>query len=161
MKNLIIVRHAKSSWEDSLRDKDRPLTTRGANDAELVAQHVKNSVAKTAVIISSTAKRAVETAKIFAQNLSYPVECIIYNDDLYTFSENKLEKIIKNFNDALETVILFGHNDAITNFVNKFGDVAVENVPTSGFISLEFDTNDWKNIEKGKIKILIFPKDLR
>lgn len=161
MKNLIIVRHAKSSWDEPLRDKERPLTKRGIKDAKLVSSHIKNSIAETPVFISSTAKRAVETAQIFAQNLSYPVECISYNDDLYTFSENKLEKVIKNISNALETVILFGHNEAITNFVNKFGDVYIENVPTSGFVSLEIDADDWKNIKKGKIKTIIFPKELR
>ncbi|TDD73925.1 SixA phosphatase family protein [Flavobacterium caseinilyticum] len=161
MKNLIIVRHAKSSWEEPLLDKERPLTKRGIKDAQLVSSQLSKSIPETYVIWSSTAKRAAETAAIFAQNLSYPVECIIYNDDLYTFNESKLEKIIKMSNNAFENVILFGHNGAITNFVNKFGDADIENVPTAGVVSLEFDTDDWKKIKKGKIKKIIFPKDLR
>jgi phosphohistidine phosphatase len=46
----------------------------------------------------------------------------------------------------------FGHNAAITNFVNIFGDVSIENVPTSGFVSIEFDTENWIEIKKGKTK---------
>lgn len=161
MKNLIIVRHAKSSWAEPLLDKERPLTKRGIRDAQLVSSDFNNSIPETYVIWSSTAKRAAETAAIFAQNLSYPVECIIFNDDLYTFSEDKLEKIIKTCNNSFENVILFGHNGAVTNFVNKFGDADIENVPTAGVVLIEFDTDDWKKIKKGKIKIIIFPKDLR
>jgi len=60
-----------------------------------------------------------------------------------------------------DNVILFGHNEAITNFVNKFGDVFIDNVPTCGFISLQFDANDWLSIENGTTLKTIFPKDLK
>lgn len=161
MKNLILVRHAKSSWEVPMGDKDRGLTCQGVKDAHLVATEAKNSIPKTYIIWSSNAKRASDTALIFAQNISYPIESIIYKDDLYTFDEKKLEKVIKSCNNNFDSVILFGHNAAITDFVNKFGDVSIENVPTSGFVSFKFDTDDWKKIKKGKIKKIIFPKDLR
>lgn len=161
MKNLFIVRHAKSSWEAPLHDKDRSLTSRGVKDAHLISSEINNCLPKTYIIWTSTAKRATDTALVFAQNLAYPVECIVYKDDLYTFDEKKLEKTIKSCSNIFENIILFGHNEAITNFVNKFGDVFIENIPTSGFVSLEFETDDWKKIKKGKIKKIIFPKDLR
>ncbi|MBG6189018.1 SixA phosphatase family protein [Flavobacterium sp. CAN_S2] len=161
MKNLLLVRHAKSSWEVPMHDKDRGLTCQGVKDAHLVSVEAKDSIPKTYIILSSTAKRATDTALIFAQNISYPIESIIYKDDLYTFDEKKLEKVIKSCSNNFDSVILFGHNAAITDFVNKFGDVSIENVPTSGFVSFKFDTDDWKKIKKGKIKKIIFPKDLR
>jgi phosphohistidine phosphatase len=137
------------------------LTCQGVKDAHLVSVEAKDSIPKTYIIWSSTAKRATDTALIFAQNISYPIESIIYKDDLYTFDEKKLEKVIKSCSNNFDSVILFGHNAAITDFVNKFGDVSIENVPTSGFVSFKFDTDDWKKIKKGKIKKIIFPKDLR
>ncbi len=161
MKNLILIRHAKSSWESPLHDKDRTLTTQGIQDAHIVSSHISDYIPKTYIIWTSSARRATDTALIFAQNISYPVECIVYKDDLYTFEEKKLEKIIKSCSNIFESVILFGHNGAITNFVNKFGDVFIENVPTAGFVSLKFDTDDWKKIKKGKIEKIIFPKDLK
>lgn len=161
MKNLILVRHAKSSWEVPVHDKDRVLTTQGIKDAHLVSILARGFIPKTYSIWASTAKRATSTAILFAQNLAYPLECIVYKDDLYTFDEKKLEEIIKSCNNLLENVIVFGHNEAITNFVNKFGDDYIDNVPTSGFVSIAFDTNDWTTIEKGKIKKIIFPKELR
>lgn len=161
MKNLILVRHAKSSWEVPMHDKDRGLTNQGMKDAHLVSNDVKNAVPKTYLIFSSTAKRATNTALIFAQNLTYPLESIIYKDDLYTFDENKLEKFVKSFSNRCETVILFGHNGAITDFVNKFGDVFIENVPTSGFVHMKFESDEWKNINRGKVNRTVFPKNLR
>jgi phosphohistidine phosphatase len=157
MKNLIIIRHAKSSWEAPLKDIDRPLTKKGIKNAHYVAEKCINYLPSKFVIWSSPAKRASETALIFAQTILYPLEDIIYKEDLYTFELNKLENVIKSCSNDFENVILFGHNEAITNFVNKFGDITVNNVPTAGFVSIEFDTNSWEKISKGKVKKVIFP----
>lgn len=161
MKNLILVRHAKSSWETPLKDRDRPLSKNGLQAAHLVSSYVSKYLPKTYLFWTSVAERASQTALIFAQNLSYPIESIIYKEELYTFDENQLAKVIKSCKNEFDSVILFGHNGAITNFVNKFGDVFIENVPTSGFVSLQFDVNDWSAIEKGKTLKVIVPKDLK
>lgn len=161
MKNLILIRHAKSSWEAPLKDFDRPLMKKGILDAHEVSSNISKFLPKTYIMWSSTAARASETALIFAQNISYPIESIVYKDDLYTFDDKQLEKIIKSCDNSFESVILFGHNEAITNFVNKFGDVFIENVPTSGFVSLQFNVDSWNTINKGKTHKTIFPKDLK
>jgi phosphohistidine phosphatase len=161
MKNLILIRHAKSSWDAPLKDIDRPLSQKGIIDAHLVAKKCIKYLPFNFRIWSSTAKRASETAFIFAQNISYPIERIIFKEELYTFDENQLEKIIKSIDNHYENVILFGHNDAITNFVNKFGDIYINNVPTSGFISMEFNSNSWDKLINCVIKKTIFPKELK
>ena len=161
MKNLILIRHAKSSWEAPLHDKVRPLTSQGMQNAHLVSTHISNVLPKTYTIWSSTAERAVETAMIFAQNINFPLESIIYKDDLYTFDERKLEKIIKSESNGNDNIIIFGHNEAITNFVNKFGDVYIDNVPTSGFVQIEFDNEKWDIISNGRTKKTVFPRDLK
>lgn len=161
MKNLILIRHAKSSWATQHLDKERPLSNRGINDAHKVADEIQAFLPKVFTICSSTAKRATETAIIFTQNFSCPIESIIFSEDLYTFDERQLEKFVKSCNNNYDNVILFGHNDAITNFVNKFGDIFIENVPTSGFVSMRFQEDSWQSIENGKIQKVIFPKDLK
>jgi len=161
MKNLILIRHAKSSWEAPLKDIDRPLDQRGINDAHLVAANCINFIPSVYVMWSSSAKRASETSLIFAQNILYPVESIVFKDELYTFDENQLEKVIKSCSNIFESIILFGHNGAITDFVNKFGDTFVDNVPTAGFVALQFETDSWEKINKGKTKKTIFPKKLK
>jgi phosphohistidine phosphatase len=161
MKNLILVRHAKSSWEAPLHDKDRPLTAQGMKSAHLVSSHIKKSLPKTYNVWSSTAERALETAMIFTQNIGFPLESIIYKEELYTFDERKLEKLIKTCNNDHDNIIIFGHNEAITNFVNKFGDVFIDNVPTAGFVHIEFDSDNWDTIEKGHTKKILFPRDLK
>jgi len=161
MKNLILVRHAKSNWDMPLKDRDRPLDQRGLYDAHLVSSNIQKHIPAKYIIWSSIAKRASDTAVIFAQNILYPIENILYKEDLYTFDEKQLEEVIKSCNNSFDSVILFGHNAAITNFVNKFGDKFIENVPTSGFVSLQFESNSWEEINKGKTKKIIIPKDLK
>lgn len=161
MKNLILIRHAKSSWDAPVHDKDRVLAQRGVRDAHLVAQNISEFIPKLNLIWSSTAKRAAETAIIFAQNQMWPLESIIFKDELYTFDASKLEKVIKSCDDSYENVILFGHNEAITDFVNKFGDIFIDNVPTAGFVSLSFSSDSWTTIRNGKTNKILFPRDLK
>ena len=161
MKNIILIRHAKSSWDAPLNDKDRHVSIVGVKDAHLISSNVLKYLPKKFVILSSNAKRAIETATIFAQNWMCPFESIIFMDELYTFDENQLEQTIKSFNNGYENVILFGHNAAITNFVNKFGDIIIDNVPTSGFVSIIFDCEKWNLLSKGKTEKTLFPRDLK
>ena len=161
MKNLILIRHAKSSWDSPMQDFDRPLNHSGIIDAEKVSIDFKKKLPATFVVFSSPAKRARETAKIFSKNLLYPVESIIFSDNLYTFDENILEKNIRLISDDYKNVILFGHNDAITNFVNKFGTVFIDNVPTSGLIWLQFESDYWEKMQQGKSLITLFPKNIK
>ena len=161
MKNLILIRHAKSSWEAPVHDKERLLATRGVQDAHLVSQKISEFLPKTNIIWSSTAKRAAETAVIFAQNLQWPLESIVFKEELYTFDMSKLENTIKSCQDSYENVILFGHNEAITEFVNKFGDIFIDNVPTAGFVSISFPQESWSQIKAGKTTKILFPRDLK
>lgn len=157
MKNLILIRHAKSSWEIPLNDIDRPLSKRGIYNAHLIASKIKDLVPKSFLVWCSSAKRTRETALIFSQNLFFLDENITIKEELYTFDAEKLEEIIKKCENKYDNLIIFGHNEAITKFVNKFGNLLIDNVPTSGFVSLKLDINEWKNLKKGKTLNTVFP----
>ena len=157
MKKLILVRHGKSSWDLPLNDIDRPLIPKGIKAVQKVSSNSIPFLPDTFIMWSSIAKRAKETAHIFAKTISYPIENIIFKEDLYTFDENQLLKVIQSDRSDFDTIILFGHNAAITNFVNKFGDISIDNVPTSGFVAIQFDSDNWQEIKKGKTIKTIFP----
>jgi len=74
MKNLILVRHGKSSWEYSVSDKDRPLLERGISDAKLVANKFHENSFEIDAIFSSPANRALHTAMIFCRQMYLPFE---------------------------------------------------------------------------------------
>lgn len=161
MKKLIIVRHAKSSWKENILDHDRGLETRGINDAKLVSLKFKELDLIQDLVISSTAKRAKNTAEIFINNLNISQSKFYLEENLYDFSGENLIRIIKNTNDDVNTLMLFGHNHALTYFVNSFGDRYIDNVPTSGLVVIDFQIDSWKYIKKGQTVHIIFPRDLR
>lgn len=160
MKTLFLVRHGKSSYSLTLDDKERPLTERGINDINHIAVRVETILPKNFTIWSSTAKRAHDTALTFAKSIAFPIEEIIFKKELYCFTVFELEKIIKSCPNNCNNLILFGHNEAISIFVNKFGNKLIDHVPTAGLVVLEFETNDWSKIEKGKTLNTLFPKNL-
>ena len=161
MINLILIRHAKSSWETTLNDYARPLSVRGINDAHLVSEELKSVLPKSFIVWSSGATRAYNTAVVFCQNMNISLEGIIVKEELYTFDLDPLEKAIKKCENAHQNLILFGHNDAITNFVNKFGDRLIERVPTSGAVIMSFEEESWSSIKKGRIVQELYPRDFK
>ena len=161
MKNLVLIRHAKSSWEMPLKDIDRPLSSRGIHDAHLISSQIEDYLPKTYIVWCSAARRTKETAIIFSENLMIPFENVIVKEDLYTFDDKKLAEIIKKCENKYDNLILFGHNEAITNFVNKFGNLFIENVPTSGVVSLQFDIENWNDLKKGSTLKTVFPRDFK
>ncbi|MFB3041695.1 MAG: histidine phosphatase family protein, partial [Candidatus Poribacteria bacterium] len=72
MKTLLILRHAKSSWEHpELTDHDRPLNKRGKRDAPRMGKLLRVQGLVPDLIMSSTAKRARSTAKTVARKSGY------------------------------------------------------------------------------------------
>ncbi|WP_445716823.1 SixA phosphatase family protein [Flavobacterium sp.] len=161
MKKIFLIRHAKSSWDVPVQDINRSLSKRGVNDAHLIASKLIDFVPNSYVVWCSKAKRAIETAYVFSEYLSVPLETIYFKDELYTFDDDNLLKVIKKCKNEHDNLILFGHNEAITNFVNKFGDLFIENVPTSGVVVLQFDTDNWENLYKGKTITTLFPSHFK
>ncbi len=160
MKSLILVRHAKSSWDFPVLDKQRPITEGGKESIVKVGKMAKDILPDHLSIWSSNAVRARETAFLFVESTQLNQDDIVFKDKLYTFSEEQLENEIKKCDNSIENLILFGHNEAITNFVNKFGNKFITNVPTAGFVFIQFEQNSWETINKGKIIKTLFPKEI-
>jgi len=103
LKTLLIVRHAKSSWEYPVDDKDRPLKLRGIKDAHLVANYVSDKIDTPNVIYSSIANRALHTCAIFTRCLEYPFTKISIKESMYDFGGSGLLATIKSCDDAVDT----------------------------------------------------------
>ncbi|RZJ27207.1 MAG: histidine phosphatase family protein, partial [Flavobacterium sp.] len=148
-------------WNQPAGDFHRPLLHQGRLDAANVARKLKSSLPDSYIIWSSAAERAMQTAFIVAGEVGYPEENIIIRQDLYTFDCKALERTIRQCDNIYNCLVVFGHNEAITDFVNKFGDIFIDNVPTAGCVTINFGTNDWDAIGIGTTENVILPKDLR
>ena len=159
MKTLVLVRHAKSSWVDSdLADFDRPLKKRGKKNAPDMANRLKNILSDIDGIISSDAKRAYDTARIFSK--SFGGVKIKTDEDLYLASSKKIIKVVRKVKDKHDTVCLFAHNPGITMAVNQLSKASIMNVPTCGMAVIRFDIDSWKDLaEPGELIHYDFPKN--
>ena len=161
MKEIILIRHGKSSWEHDVTDRERPLKTRGINDIKLVANHFFNSKSVPKIIFSSPARRALSTCEIFMNTLNIAKEQVVVVEELYDFDGRNVIDFIKNLSNEYNEVMIFGHNHAFTSISNIFGDTFIDNLSTSGLVKLKFDINDWNDLKKGITEFIIIPKELK
>ena len=163
MKTLYLIRHAKSSWEDiNLRDFDRPLNERGEKDAPRMAKRLKERDIHPNLLVSSPAKRALATCKAFAKTLGYSDRHIKTDERIYHADEDTLLEVIRSIKNSCDTVMLFGHNPGLTDFVNEFGEgTYVDNIPTCGVVAYRFPVDSWEDVDwkKGELLFFDFPKN--
>jgi len=164
MKQVIFVRHAKSSWSDmSLTDKARPLNKRGKRDAPVMAQRCQEYGIPVDLVISSTAVRAYETAVVF--HAQYKLELPIQKEDyLYHGDPSDFEEALCGVDDAIKCVAIFGHNPGITYLANELdSNEYIDNVPTTGVLVGEIDILHWEDfsIANTVLKDFLYPKQIR
>lgn len=144
MKTLTILRHAKSSWSDaSLSDHDRPLNRRGERDAPIMAERLRHAGIRPSLIISSPAVRAWTTARAIAKEISYPVEFLQREKELYHAGLSRLLRILAEQDDGFNSILMVGHNPGLTEFANFMVPGLTDNIPTCGFVSVTAASNDW------------------
>ncbi|WNL28919.1 SixA phosphatase family protein [Aliarcobacter cryaerophilus] len=156
MKELILIRHAKSSWSNPLlEDFERPLNKRGAKNAPFMAKVLKQKEVNPDLIISSPSKRTKDTLDFFIKEFDYKGE-IIFEESIYEAPYINILKVIKNIDDKHKTIFLFGHNPGFNDLVAFLLGRFEDNIPTCGVLKLNFDTNYWKNISKDNSKLIFF-----
>lgn len=161
MKSLTIVRHAKSSWKHpGLTDRERPLNKRGERDAPVMARRVAKAGIRPSQIISSPAVRAWTTAKIFARELGYPAEFLQREDGLYLASLDNLLDVVATQDAGFNHLMLFGHNPGLTDFVNYLVPGLTSNLPTSGVVSVNLQSDSWMLYDRPPTELALheFPK---
>ena len=157
MKTLILVRHAKSSWDSiGLDDIERPLNDRGKKDAPAMAARLKEKKVEADIFISSPAKRAYRTAKYFAEEYGVSKKEILVIDKLYGASVTAFLEVVTNIKDDDKTAVIFSHNPGITEFANTLCNVHLDNIPTTGIFALQANTDTWKDFTKAEKSFLFF-----
>ena len=157
MKTLILVRHAKSSWEDlSQSDFDRPLNERGKKDAPVMAERLKEKEITPDLFVSSPAKRARKTARIFAEAFGKEKKEVVLVEGLYEASLQAFESTVAGLNDEAGVVVLFAHNPGITQYGNTLSNVRIDDMPTCGVFAVAADTGRWADFKEATKKFLFF-----
>ena len=144
MKSVFLVRHAKSSWDNpQLADFDRPLNDRGRANAPLMAHLLMSKGVAPQLIRSSSARRALDTAAFFAKAFGISSGNFITDDALYHASPQQILDAIHALPESCSTVLLFGHNPGLTEFVNQFPGGQLLSLPTCGIAQLFSTAGCW------------------
>ncbi len=146
MKRVLVMRHGKSSWENPRwSDLERPLLGKGRKRTKKIGRLLKKTGIRPDLILSSPAKRARQTAEIMREILgeTIPVkeEQVIYFGD-----EDDLSDLLLGLSETVNTVLIVGHNPDLTDWVNRYKEEKIWNLPTSGIFGVAFDTERWEDL---------------
>jgi phosphohistidine phosphatase len=161
MLKLILVRHAKSSWDhDGLSDFERPLNDRGRRDAPAMGQRLLKFDLVPSLIVSSPALRAISTARLLAQEFEIPLDDIQLREPIYDASVKALLAVVQGL-PAQGPVMLVGHNPGISEFAKLLATCPFDDMPTCAVVVIDLDVSDWKDVKPkaGKGVRYFFPKD--
>lgn len=114
------------------------------------------------LIVSSSALRALTTARHFAQVWDKPVEQIKQERAIYEANVKTLLQIVNQLDNKYQRVAMFGHNPGFTDFANYLADADIHNIPTCGTVLIEFPVDDWAQVSHhtGSLLKFDYPKSL-
>lgn len=163
MKYILLLRHAKSSHENSsLKDFDRPLAPRGKKDAPRTGQFLRAINCLPGVIFSSTAKRAAQTTKLFIETAELDENIVQWNEGLYYGSSGDYLHAIQKAGDKTDTVMLVGHNPKLEDIARRLCGNGSVRMPTAAIVCLEQPAKEWSQIREGlaSLKWMMIPEVL-
>ena len=162
MKILLLLRHAKSSWDNSdLADHDRPLNGRGRRDAPRMGQLLAQHDLTPDLIVTSAARRAATTAELVALAAEYPGD-IHYTDELYLADPETFLDVARDTPDAVARLMLVGHNPGIEELVSALTG-RDEHMPTAALACFGLAIDRWRDLTDETTAELLYlwrPKEL-
>jgi phosphohistidine phosphatase len=149
MLRLILFRHAKSSWAyPELTDFERPLNRRGKQDAPAMADRLKPFMSGPFTVLSSPANRAATTARLVMEQWKKPDTAILYRAELYHASPEVLWQVVQKQSSAQSTLLVFGHNEGLTELAVSCSQGSLKHLPTAGVAVFDFDVTHWPEAQQ-------------
>lgn len=158
MKELLLIRHAKSDWDHpGLPDHDRPLNARGLRDAPAMAAALKQRGVSPDRIVSSTAVRAMMTAKRLAGGMDYPEEKLRRKPELYLAPPAILLAVVQQLDEEAGTVMIVGHNPGMHEAAAALSPGGGPGgFPTLSVARFEIAADYWGLVEWGSARLVEF-----
>jgi phosphohistidine phosphatase len=162
MKEVFILRHAEAvNAKNNTTDFDRQLSNDGILEARQLGKKCYEMHLLPSVIYSSSARRALTTAIIFAEETNFPQDKIVVLPKLYDIYSDQLMDIIVETSDDFSKVMVVGHNPVLSVFLNLHTTEGIVNLPTGTLVQVEYPNNEtWQSIKeaKGNIKAIWKPQ---
>jgi phosphohistidine phosphatase len=162
MKTLLVLRHAKSSWNHpELDDHARPLNKRGLRDAPRMGELVKAYGLIPDIVISSDAVRARLTAEGVAEAARYAGE-ILLDPRLYMAGPAEILSLLRAVREGVETVMIIGHNPGLEELVEQLTGEQ-QDFPTAALAHIVLEIDQWRDLKRSTRGTLLGhwrPKDI-
>ena len=162
-RQLVLIRHTKSSWSDlSLSDFERPLKKDRLEDAEKMAKALRTLNLKPQHIICSAALRTRQTGEYFYNALDFDPAKVQFDKRIYECMPEDLYEVIRETDAEVTSLVVIGHNPALTYFTNYYSGKQIIEMPTTGVAWLEFETDNWDldRYTPATLKYFLRPKEL-
>ena len=162
MKNLFLLRHAKSSWDNAaLGDFDRPLSKRGISNAILLSEYIQEHNISFDLVLSSPSERTQATLDLVLSSLD-PIPTTAFKESIYHASASRLNQLIKELDDEIKNLLIIGHNPGLHILTETLTNESIVKFPTCAFAKIS-NFNHWKDIDAGILNLesLITPKALK
>lgn len=162
---LILLRHAKSSWDDPiLDDHDRPLNERGRGSATAIGQWLNRKGHHPDQVACSTALRARETCDLVSSAWAAPFE-VTHVDGLYHAGPDRILREIRKYN--AETLLIVGHNPGFAEVAEMLAHAPPDHAdfhrfPTASTLVLTFELSKWADLkcQSGRVVDFVTPRTL-
>ena len=162
MKEIYVLRHAKSSWDNSnLSDFERPLANRGISDAKKMSKFLKDMDLKIDKVLCSNALRAKETFDLTADGFNFEIDKATYLDKLYFGDTTTIIQDLKELDESLNNILIVGHNPTLHYLVEILTNESINRFTTCNLATISHD-GEWVslNSQQCSLKSLIRPKEL-
>ena len=156
-KRCTLLRHAKSSWTDpALGDHERPLNERGERDVPRMARRLRSLGVRPSLIITSTAARALQTVRLFAREIGYPLEFLQREAGLYLAPPEAIVAVIGQQDESFNDLLVCGHNPGMSELAATLTRGAVREMPTCGAVILEAPIRKWAELPGAEWQLVGF-----
>jgi len=152
-RELLLLRHGKSSWESIGSDFDRPLTDNGQQHVERVALYLQQNKLIPDFILSSPAQRAMHTATIICHSLGIEPATIHTDSQIYNARYEDLFSAISQCPQQSRRVLLIGHNPSLEELVDALVPKSNEHLSPATLVQLHTD-NDWQHIQASSTSLI-------
>lgn len=163
MRELTLVRHAKSSWKDAgQQDFDRPLNKRGERDAPAMGRRLLAWPSRPTLVVASPARRAEQTLEALVAEWQ-PPPAVVWEPELYLASAERLLDAVRALDPAHAHAALLGHNPGLSDFAHRFSDTRIDDLPTCGVLRLRLEVAEWRDARWGcaALEDFVTPKSRR
>lgn len=144
------MRHAQAEDIQSVgHDRDRELTSKGNQEALIMGAQLSQRSLCVNALYTSPATRTRQTGSLVADVLKLTSESVFVQDDLYNSSIRTYLGFVNQLSNELKTVLLVGHNPAVSYLAEYLTDAELGSIPAAGICLIRFELNSWQEVSKG------------